>query len=65
MLNNDTNPSNIEDVYTVENKPFEPYLPTRDGYKFMGWYYDEDFAGSKITKITPLSLYRDITLYAK
>ena len=51
--------------YTVETKPFELHAPTRDGYQFMGWYKNEDFSGPKITKIRPLSILRDITLYAK
>ena len=51
--------------YTIETKPFELYSPTRDGYEFMGWYDNEDFAGYKIRRITTSSGRRDITLYAK
>lgn len=45
--------------------PFELYTPALDGYEFMGWYDDEDFAGYKIRTITVRSGLRDITLYAK
>ena len=50
---------------TIEKVPFELFSPTRDGYEFMGWYDDEDFAGYKIGKITASNGRRDITLYAK
>ena len=51
--------------YTIEMVPFELYSPTRDGYEFMGWYDNEDFAGHEIRTITMRSGRRDITLYAK
>ena len=52
-------------IYTIETKPFELYSPALDGYEFMGWYDNEDFAGYKIRTITTRSGRRDITLYAK
>lgn len=37
--------------------------PIRDGYEFLGWYEDQNGTGTKI--ITPYTLKRDLTLYAK
>ena len=65
-LNGGTDSSSLNKLsYTVETKPFELHAPTRGGYQFMGWYKNENFSGSKITEIRPLSILRDITLYAK
>ena len=38
-------------------------LPT-GGWAFGGWYLEEDFSGSKLTKV-PTRVWGDITLYAK
>ena len=37
--------------------------PSKSGYKFLGWYQEEDFSGEKITSI-PSDWAKDVTLYA-
>ena len=39
-----------------------PVSPVKDGYSFIGWYYDEDLT-SPVT--WPITLDQDYTLYAK
>ena len=39
------------------------YKPTKTGYFFLGWYENEDFSGSPVSKIE--NSYRNISLYAK
>ena len=39
------------------------YSPEKEGFKFLGWYLNSDFSGSKITKISS-SQTGNITLYA-
>ncbi len=54
-----TNPEfcEFDKVLTLKN-------PTRTGYTFGGWYYEEDFSGKKVTSI-PKTNREDVTLYAK
>ena len=40
---------------------FDEYVPEREGYKFVGWYLDENFE----EKADDMKLTSDITLYAK
>lgn len=52
------------DTYTVESPAIELKTPTRDGYKFVGWYETEDLTGNGISVIESGST-GDLTLYAK
>ena len=59
FLEGGKNSSNNPEYYTVNDDiTFED--PTRDGYKFDGWYY----LGEKITRIVNFNSYSDIDLYA-
>lgn len=57
--NNPSNPS----TYNVETSTFELAAPTREGYTFEKWYYDENFS-SPATQITQGTTGAK-TLYAK
>ncbi|MBE6673608.1 MAG: hypothetical protein E7596_00710 [Ruminococcaceae bacterium] len=37
--------------------------PVREGYKFLGWYFDEEYANKAVEGVTIFS--EDVTLYAK
>lgn len=37
----------------------------RTGYQFEGWYANEDLTGEKVTVITPATMNRNVTIYAK
>ena len=54
----------IEDIEIINGKTVsEPLAPTLDGYKFMGWYADENYTtpfAFDIQKIT-----KDTTIYAR
>ncbi len=45
----------------LTNELFEPYTPTKEGYTFLGWYYDQDFTNP----YEPIYLEEEITLYGK
>ncbi|MDD4095587.1 MAG: InlB B-repeat-containing protein, partial [Oscillospiraceae bacterium] len=40
------------------------YVPRRAGYRFDGWYENEDFSGSPVTTVTHFDEYKSV-LYAK
>ena len=56
--NNEDNP-----LYYQTGQEITLNAPTKTGYKFMGWYKDEDY-NIPINKITS-DMHEDITLYAK
>lgn len=59
----DVNPIN----YTVENVGDNKLVvidSTRNGYKFLGWYLNEEYTGDVVTEI-PVSMLADIKLFAK
>lgn len=49
--------------YTAQSKTITLQSPTKNGYKFLGWYSDSSF-NNKVTKIDPAGC-KDIALYAK
>ncbi len=49
VLNGGVNPEDAPTVYTLDDS-FTLKTPTRDGYKFLGWYSDEDFT-NRVTRI--------------
>lgn len=57
--NGDETVTDISDVSVVEKAPD---APTRDGYRFEGWYLDAEFTSQPEY---PMTLTSDITLYAK
>lgn len=63
VLNGGTNNSSNPETYTNETATISLKNPTRDGYKFDGWYKDADYK-EKVTQIAKGST-GDITLYAK
>ena len=60
---NGTNNPDNRSTYNVETPTFEFAAPTRDGYTFEKWYYDENFS-SPATQITQGTTGAK-TLYAK
>lgn len=55
------------DYYTVETIYYlEEYLcpPEKEGYEFIGWYFDEDFSIPLLSYSFPYEEFRPITLYA-
>ena len=67
VMNNGTRPEGNPSSYTVENVGDNKLAledAVRNGYKFIGWYLDEKFAGEAVTEIPALML-TDIVLYAK
>ncbi|MBP3255496.1 MAG: InlB B-repeat-containing protein [Clostridia bacterium] len=62
VLNGGTNPENPITQYRIIDDDLLP-IPTKEGYKFAGWYYDEDFDGER--KFDASDLEGNVTLYAK
>ncbi len=62
-LDGGKNASQNPATYTVESGTVTLQSPTKNGYKFLGWYSDKEFK-SKVTKINPTDC-KDIVLYAK
>ena len=60
VVNN--NEENLQ--YTIIKKPIIFSLADTKGYKFDGWYLNEDFSGAKIDSI-PSNYTGDLILYAK
>ena len=60
-LNGAYNPN--DDKFTADIK-FTLNDPVREGYKFGGWYYKDDFSGGRVYEI-PENTYHDVTIYAK
>lgn len=46
------------------NKSFKLYAPVRKGYFFKGWYDNPEFSGEAYRKL-PVTLAKNVTLYAK
>lgn len=53
-----------ENSYTVEDDDFLLIAPSRNGYAFDGWYFEEDYSGNKVEKID-CSLGKNLKVYAK
>ena len=62
VLNGGTNPENAITEYTMIDKIPLP-IPIKLGYKFEGWYDDEEYSGVQIK--TTEGLTGNMTLYAK
>ncbi len=52
----------IEDVNVENGQEYVLPVPTRDGYRFDGWYANGDFSGEAVTSVIASS---DVTYYAK
>ena len=63
-LNGGVNDPNNVTSYTIDDEDFTLKDPTKDGFKFLGWYTTNDSTGIKVTKIDVKSSYHDTTLYA-
>lgn len=62
VLNGGTNPENVITSFrSVDDIPLP--IPTKSGFKFVGWYNNEDCIGTKIS--TTGNIKEDVTLYAK
>ena len=63
-LNGGENAETNPEEYTVEDKEIVLAEPSRYGYRFLGWYGNEDLSEGKIAKIYGQDC-KDITVYAK
>lgn len=63
-LNGGMNPDGAPTSFTVESPKIELPIPTREGYKFAGWYKDDSYSGSAITSIVT-GTQASQTFYAK
>ena len=63
-LNDGTLAEDAVKLYTVESEDISLQTPTRAGYIFDGWYINENFSGSSVTKISSGSTGNKV-LYAK
>ena len=64
VLDGGTNSENNPNEYVPEKLPLLLENPTKSGYKFVGWYDNENFTGKSITEISAGTM-GDVTLYAK
>lgn len=64
VLDGGTNSENNPNEYVPEKLPLLLENPTKSGYKFVGWYDNENFTGESITEIS-VGTMGDVTLYAK
>lgn len=64
VLDGGTNSENNPNEYVPEKLPLLLENPTKSGYKFVGWYDNENFIGEAITEISA-GIMGDVTLYAK
>jgi uncharacterized repeat protein (TIGR02543 family) len=64
VLNGGENSAKNPETYRATDSTIKLKSPTREGYKFCGWYKTKKFSSSKITKIKQGST-GAITLYAK
>lgn len=64
VLDGGTNSENNPNEYVPEKLPLLLENPTKSGYKFVGWYDNENFTGESITEISTGTM-GDVTLYAK
>ena len=62
-LNGGTNPENPVTEYTLADVDLLP-VPTKEGYRFVGWYEDENFEGERVFETCDLQPGNAI-LYAK
>lgn len=64
VLDGGTNSENNPNEYVPEKLPLLLENSTKSGYKFVGWYDNENFTGEAITEISAGTM-GDVTLYAK
>lgn len=64
VLDGGTNSENNPNEYVPEKLPLLLENPTKSGYKFVGWYDNENLTGEAITEISAGTM-GDVTLYAK
>ena len=64
VLDGGTNSENNPNEYVPEKLPLLLENPTKSGYKFVGWYDNENFTGEAITEISAGTM-GEVTLYAK
>ena len=62
VLNGGTNPQNQVLEYTVEDMVVNLLNPTKTGYTFVGWFTDDKFTSSVVTKLE--NEHGDKTFYA-
>ena len=63
-LDGGTNSEKNPNEYVPEKLPLLLENPTKSGYKFVGWYDNENLTGEAITEISAGTM-GDVTLYAK
>lgn len=59
LVNGDGTETQVTDILAVEKAPD---APVREGYRFEGWYLDQDYTSQPTY---PLALTSDVSLYAK
>ena len=62
-LNGGTLPNDAITTYTIENSIFYLPIPTKENYKFKGWYNNSSLTGNKVESIDPF-LKQNLVLYA-
>ena len=63
-LDGGTNAAGNPKIYTIEDS-ITLEAPTKDGFKFLGWYEAEDFSGTAVTNWKAGEKTEVVTLYAK
>lgn len=62
---NDPNTDNLEEIININNKISQPSNPTREGYKFDGWFTTSNFDPDSLWIFSAYVVKENITLYAK
>ena len=65
VLNDGTLPADAPTSYTIESETFTLPTPTREGYRFGGWYNNSGLSGNPVVATIATGSTGVMTLYAK